>query len=400
MFGLLPVDMLNGFLLREVGVSPPITVAQLYKIIILAFLFIRVNTSEKVIIISLFGLLLLPTAFQVASSFDVKLLFIDSVMVIKWLSSVLAFFYFRIIFIHKAHLLKWVYRWMLFSFLILVLNIFLRLFGLGFPMYAMDTLEIGSKGYFYAGNEASAVLLILSSFLMYWYQLYNKKRSFIIIGLLAILTGLYLSSKTAILGTIFTFIYFFIFNPNRKRISIKKIVSLLLRIFILLPLALYLIVEYLKTADVMDRFSYFWNELDVYTFILSNRNTYFFDFIEIFKKEYNIIEMFIGVGITNYELINPNDIIEIDFLDIFFAYGIIGVSLFLFYISFLLIQSKIKSLNRKTYLFSIYSKYIAILLIVLSSLSGHVFNSGMAAIYMGCALSLMYYKSKHKNQFS
>ena len=284
--------MLNGFLLREVGVSPPITVAQLYKIIILAFLFIRVNTSEKVIIISLFGLLLLPTAFQVASSFDVKLLFIDSVMVIKWLSSVLAFFYFRIIFIHKAHLLKWVYRWMLFSFLILVLNIFLRLFGLGFPMYAMDTLEIGSKGYFYAGNEASAVLLILSSFLMYWYQLYNNRRSFIIIGLLAILTGLYLSSKTAILGTIFTFIYFFIFNPNRKRISIKKIVSLLLRIFILLPLALYLIVEYLKTADVMDRFSYFWNELDVYTFILSNRNTYFFDFIEIFKKEYNIIEIF------------------------------------------------------------------------------------------------------------
>jgi len=399
-FGLLPIDMINGYLLREVGVTSIISIAQLYKLFIIGALFMRINSTEKVIIISLFGLLLLPTAFQVASSFDVKLLFIDSVMVIKWLSSVLAFFYFRIIFIHKAHLLKWVYRWMLFSFLILVLNIFLRLFGLGFPMYSMDALEIGSKGYFFAGNEVSAVLLILSSFLMYWYQFYNKKMLFIIIGMLAILTGLFMTSKTAIFGTFLTFFYFLIFNPNRKGISISNIVSFLLSVFILLPIGFYFIVKYLKTSDVMERFSFFWNELDIYTFILSNRNTYFFDFIEIFKKEYNIIEMFIGLGITNYELINPNDIIEIDFIDTFFAYGIIGASLFLFYISFLLIQSKIKSLNRKTYLFSSYSKYIVILLIALSFLSGHIFNSGMAAIYMGCVFSLMYYKSKYENQLS
>ena len=396
-FGLLPIDMINGYLLREVGVTSIISIAQLYKLFIIGALFMRINSTEKVIIISLFGLLLLPTAFQVASSFDVKLLFIDSVMVIKWLSSVLAFFYFRIIFIHKAHLLKWVYRWMLFSFLILVLNIFLRLFGLGFPMYSMDALEIGSRGYFFAGNEVSVVLLILSSFLMYWYQFYNKKMLFIIIGMLAILTGLFMTSKTAIFGTFLTFFYFLIFNPNRKGISISNIVSFLLSVFILLPIGFYFIVKYLKTSDVMERFSFFWNELDIYTFILSNRNTYFFDFIEIFKKEYNIIEMFIGLGITNYELINPNDIIEIDFLDIFFSYGIIGCSLFLFYISFLLIQSKIKSLNRKTYLFSSYSKYIVILLIALSFLSGHVFNSGMAAIYMGCVFSLMYYKSNYEN---
>ena len=168
----------------------------------------------------------------------------------------------------------------------------------------------------------------------------------------------------------------------------------------MLPLGLYIIVEYLKTSDVMKRFSYFWNELDIYTFILSNRNTFLFDFIEVFKKEYNIIEMIIGVGQSTFETLNHNHIIELDFFDIYFTYGVIGVSLFLFYISFLLIQSKIKSLNIKTYLFSSYSKYIAILLIALSFLSGHVFNSGMAAIYMGCVFSLMYSKSKHENKFS
>ena len=267
-------------------------------------------------------------------------------------------------------------------------------------MYTVDTFEIGSKGLFYAGNEVSAVLLILSSFLMYWYQLYDKKMLFFIIGVLAILIGLYLTSKTAILGTIFTFLYFFIFNPNRKKRSIKNLVSFLLSFFILLPTGLYFIVKYLKTSDVMERFSYFWNELDIYTFLLSNRNTFLFDFIEIFKKEYNVIEMIIGVGQSTFETLNHNHIIELDFFDIYFAYGAIGVLLFLFYISFLLIQSKIKSLNRKTYLFSSYSKYIAILLIALSFLSGHIFNSGMAAIYMGCVFSLMYYKSKYENQLS
>ena len=262
LFGLLPIDMLNGYLLRDVGVIATISAAQLYKFSLLGLLFIRINSTEKVILLSIFSLLLIPTAYQVVKSFNIQLIFTDTVKITKYLGSVLAFFYFRSIFINKGHLLKWVYRWILFSFIILVINIFLKLLGIGFPMYVLDTIGIGSKGFFYAGNEVSAVLIILSSFLMYWYQFYDKKMSFIIVGVLAVLTGLYLTSKTAILGTTFTFLYFFILKPNRKKSSMKKKLSFLLSFFILLPLGLYIIVEYLKTSDVMKRFSYFWNELE------------------------------------------------------------------------------------------------------------------------------------------
>jgi hypothetical protein len=165
-----------------------------------------------------------------------------------------------------------------------------------------------------------------------------------------------------------------------------------------MPTGLYFIVDYLKYSDVMVRFSYFWKQLDIYTFILSNRNTLLFDFIEIFKKEYNIIEIFIGVGQSTFETLNHNHIIELDFFDIYFAYGIIGIMLFLFYITFVVIQSKLKSNNRKIFTFTSYTKYIAILLIVLSFFSGHIFNSGMAAIYIGCVFSLMYYKSNYENK--
>jgi len=61
-------------------------------------------------------------------------------------------------------------------------------------------------------------------------------------------------------------------------------------------------------------------------------------------------------------------------------------------------HSKLKSLNKNIFPFASYTKFISTLLILISFLSGHVFNSGMAAIYMGCVFSLMYYKSNYENQ--
>ena len=129
LFGLLPVDMLNGFLLREVQLTPVITISQLYKIVVLSLLFIRITAIERIIVFVIFGLLLLPSFFQVITSSNLKLMLVDAVKVIKYLASFIAFLYFRRIFINKGHLLDRVYKWMFFSFIIIVLNIFLRLFG-------------------------------------------------------------------------------------------------------------------------------------------------------------------------------------------------------------------------------------------------------------------------------
>ena len=400
LFGLLPVDMLNGFLLREVQLTPVITISQLYKIVVLALLFIRITTTERIIVFVIFGLLLLPSFFQVVTSFNLKLILVDAVKVIKYLASFIAFLYFRSIFINKGHLLDRVYKWMFFSFIIIVLNIFLRLFGIGFPMYTMQGLEIGSKGFFYAGNEISATLLIISSFLMYWFKLYNKPGLFIFIGVLAIVTGLYATTKTAILGTIFTFIYFLFLMPRRNMLTIKSLFIYIIFFFICMPIGGYFIIDYLESSDIMRRIAFFWDKLDIYTFILSNRNTFLFDMIEIFKEKYNIVEMLIGVGQSTFESLNNDHIIELDFFDIYFAYGLIGVLLFVLYTLFILIKAKLKLFSGKTFVFAPYTTYIALLLIVLSFLSAHIFNSGMAAIFIGCVFSLMYYKSNYENKIS
>ena len=400
LFGLLPVDMINGLLLRELQLTPVITISQLYKIVVLAFLFIRISATERIIVFVIFGLLLLPSFFQAFTSFNLKLIFVDAVKVIKYLASFIAFLYFRQIFINKGHLLDRVYKWMFFSFIIIVLNIFLRLFGIGFPMYVTQGVEIGSKGFFYAGNEASATLLIISSFLMYWLQLYNKKILFIIISGIAILTSLYITSKTTILGIFLTFIYLQVFNPVGHKLSWKNLFFHVIFLFLLIPVGLYTAVDYISSSDLMNRITYFWDRLDVYTFIWSNRNVYLFDYIEIFKKEYNIFEMIIGVGQSTFEILNNNQIIELDFFDIYFAYGLIGMFLFVTYVFFILLKAKLKSRSSNVFIFATYTNYIVILLTIVSFMSGHIFNSGMAAIFMGCVFSLMYYNSNYENKIS
>jgi len=297
-------------------------------------------------------------------------------------------------------LLNSIYKWMFFSFIIIVLNIFLRLFGLGFPMYGLNGLEIGSKGFFYAGNEISATLLIVSSFLMYWFKLFNKKILFLIVGFITILTSLYLTSKTAILGSILTLLYIQILNPASNKISAKSVFFYAIFFLFILPTGTYFIINYLASSDLMTRITYFWDRLDIYTFIFSSRNLYLFDFIDIYKKEYNIFEMFFGVGQSTFESLNNNTIIELDFFDIYFAYGLIGVILFIFYILYILINIKLKIMRRNIFIFSSYSMYISVLLITLSFFSGHIFNSGMAAVFIGCVFALMYYNSNYENKIS
>ena len=94
------------------------------------FVIVSMNCIGFVIIVlSIIALLLLPTFPQIFKRLNLQLIFVDAVKVIKYVASFIAFLYFRRIFINKGHLLKWIYRWILFSFIVLVINIFLKLIG-------------------------------------------------------------------------------------------------------------------------------------------------------------------------------------------------------------------------------------------------------------------------------
>src|SRR5699024_12680949 len=66
-FGLLPIDTLNGYLLNNSIVIPlPFSIAQIYKIILLGFLILKLCFRPKLLIyaLAILIILFLPTIFQ------------------------------------------------------------------------------------------------------------------------------------------------------------------------------------------------------------------------------------------------------------------------------------------------------------------------------------------------
>lgn len=392
MFALLPVDMINGIMLTN-GINLPITVGQLHKFLILLFIFFTFLFKPVALLISLtfLGLFLIPSILQIGQA-EPGFLLDDIIKISKYLLPLFCFLYFTSV-MKRAEptIIAKTFKLIAFSYIVLISNIFIKYLGFGYPMYEFG--DIGSKGFFYAGNEISVLLLILSSIIAFRLWKNKERKKYYLFLLLNVIAGLGISSKTAVLGIIIIFLLIPLKRPSLKT-NIKKIGYFLLSFFVILPILLYVSWEYVKNSAVYGRIIYFWEKLDFWTFLLSNRNNFFWDAWIVYKEGYNFLEKIIGVGQTKYEALNYDKIVEMDFADIFFAYGFIGLILFISIILFLMAQSLNFSNNEK-YVYANFVFMMAIILAVISTMAGHVFSSSMAAVFIGLLFSLMYLKNNN-----
>lgn len=390
MFALLPVDMLNGLVLKS-GINLPISIGQLFKLLILVFLFFRFLSKPKLLLIS-FGftlLLLLPSLYQSVKQLSAAFLFADIIKISKYLAPLFSFLFF-VDFIKQSdeNGIRKLMKLAQFSYLVLAGNVLLKYIGLGYPMYEFGS--IGSKGFFYAGNEISALLVILSSIIAFdlWH---NKKRiKYFLFWALTLFVGLTISSKTGVVGIMLIFLLIPLKRPS-IRLSIGRLIFFLSAIFLIVPLVFYLSWKFIQGTAFYIRLLYFSEKFDFWTFLLSNRNVFFKDTYQKYIDEYSIIEKIIGVGQSQYELLNNGSIVEVDFADILFAYGILGLIYFLLIMTFLFVQALRFSRNYK-YIFANFVLLMVFVLLSISTTAGHVYSSGMAAVFIGLLFSLMYFK--------
>ena len=391
MFALLPVDMLNGIALKN-GINLPISIGQLYKLLILFFLFFRFLFKPKLLFISgaLTILLMVPSIYQSLKLLSLATIFNDLIKISKYLTPVFCFLFFvDYIKNEGTNGMRRLLKLAQFSFLILAGNILLKYVGLGYPMYEYGT--IGSKGFFYAGNEISALLIILSAFIAFNLWRRRKKIYYFIFWAFTLFLGLTVSSKTGVMGILLVFFLIPLKKPSIK-ISLKRLLFFLISIGIVIPLALYLSWRFIQGTAFYIRLMYFSKKFDFWTFLLSNRNVFFKEAYDTYIEKYDLIEKFIGVGQTQYEFLNQGKIVEIDFADIFFAFGIVGLIYFFGIILFLIIQAFRFSATR-TYPYSNFTLLMILVLLGISTMAGHVFSSGMAAVFIGLLFSLMYFKN-------
>ncbi len=393
MFALLPVDMVNGILLKN-NVDLPISLGQFYKFFILVFLFIRFFFKPKLLITSLLiGLLLLtPSIYQLLTDDQSSFLFKDIIKITKYLTPFFCFLFF-VEFIENSndYANRKLMQLVRFSFTVLVINIFLKYVGLGYPSYEHG--NIGSKGFFFAGNELSALLIILSSILGFKLWLNGKKKSYYLFLIFNLLAGLTISSKTAILGII---LIFFAIPFYKKAFNPKKLIALVASLVVFLPLVFFASWKFIQNSALILRIQYFYDKFDFWTFISSSRNTYLQNSFETYWRDYNILEKLIGVGQTKYEYLNGHKVVEMDIIDIFFAYGFLGIILFIIMLIYVIVQAKRFSKTSDRPFASLVLLMVAILMII-STIVGHVFGAGMSAVFIGLLFSLMYLKQPQWN---
>lgn len=266
----------------------------------------------------------------------------------------------------------------IFSSVILTLNVITGYLGFGYTSYE----NYGYKGFFYAGNALSGVLIIIFSFLLFANHIKNKHSisSFLFFVFIAVMLG----TKSTMLGLflLLSLVYF-------RLTDLKSLLS----ISLILSLSIFLIytnIEAILNSAIFARMTYFYENGGFVRVVLSGRNE-FLDNIYPFYLNSNAAELFFGLGFEELRS-NGKPLVEMDFFDILFLFGI---STFVFYIFsiFLYISLTFKKSTHVDGVRVIYSALIVLLLIAF--IAGHILFNGLVTPFLGILLAIPYWQYNH-----
>lgn len=244
--------------------------------------------------------------------------------------------------------------------------------GIGFQTYS----EVGNKGFYYAGNEISAIMVIMFA---YSFQRWSSSKEKKHLRKLAanVLAILFVGTKSAYAALGILCIIVFLSKVKSK----KHIVSILVGTVFAVATTYFI---YTKNRDFFAQLVQVWvwkyetfikgkYENELIAFLLSGRNSKLWEAFHLLKEDLGISEILLGVG--SYSLTSRNYmLIEMDFFDLFFWYG----SIFTIILSYKLFRKACKiwtilSLGEKTFVILIFS---------ISFLGGHVLFAPSVSLVM------------------
>ena len=387
------VDSINGFVYLTFGKN--IGLSQFYKLCLI-FMFLRYFVKEKQ-----FSSLIIIASILLLSSLHVAILwfvegdFISIVSEFRF-SLILIFPIISYLFFKENINLYFnkIRRIITVNFLVIVFNILIGITGLGKSQYDEN---IGSNGFFIAGNELSGLILILSGFLLYYCWNHFRYR-YVLFSLLLLFLALIKSTKTAIFGEIILISIIpllanqsiFLYDFNRNQI-IKR--GLIISVFSIGFLVILIF------NPVAKRWIEIFSNKDLTTAITSSRNIYLNHGIELVSENFSNFNYLLGYGFGKFQnqmvdYVNLVHTIEIDFFDVLFSRGIIFTIFiygFYFYV-FLFSVSKIS--HKKVFVYSPLVVIMSMLLFLISVFAGHIITSGMCGLFLGLLFSLSHYEQK------
>lgn len=278
--------------------------------------------------------------------------------------------------------------------------------GTSFSSYLDD--NIGSVGWFYSANEIGAITVSLLPSL--YYLLFERKpvTKIVIVFSIVILAMTLLGTKTSFLGILITevlyLIYYFLNRKKNRGLGLKISLLIVFLSFVFIP-NIPAVKNLQKTIsdvndtevseDVMEEDIVVKNK-DVQKIIsvaLSGRDKFFFRTMDIYNKS-NIDSKLFGIGFVNRTEINNKHIeklIEIDPLDVYFHYGIIGFIIYfipLLYIIGKSIKYTIKNKFKLSY-FKLTNIYTIGIITLVSMMAGHIYGAPAVSIYIALSIAML-----------
>ena len=274
--------------------------------------------------------------------------------------------------------------------LVFVCNMLAGVFGFGFSTYGQGGENmIGSKGYFYAGNEISALLVVFCAFYLARAYLKNKLQ-FVVFAILSLSIGLLVSTKTSMLAVILLTFLIPILYERRRLFLLNNVPSIIFVVTLTVVLIQALVIfDAFKNAPVYSRFLFFFERHGVVGLLLSGRDTFIAELWMLFSQKNIFLGFFFGNGVSYYADFTKYSV-EMDLLDMFFWHGLSGIALVVVTFFYLSHRSWANySDDNYPYARTIFTTNL--MLLAISNFSGHIFTSGMLAFIWPCFVMLAYY---------
>lgn len=364
------VDSVNGFFMN-IGMMLPIS--QSYKLLVL-LLMIYICIHRKIGIASVMLLFFYIAVLFLHLSFineDASSTFIH---LSKFVTTIFSFLYFRdILFTNPDKSFSLIYYIFKLNFAILIMNILLGLIGVGY--YTYPTEKLGFKGFFYAGNELAGIISIFFPFFLFIVFYKKTKLMYLVFALFLVFVSALIGTKSALLiSVISSFTIPYMYGSQKER----RIVTVTL-IFIFVIVSFFLAHE---EIEMIDRMIFFYEKGGLAYLLLSSRDEYWIERSrEFFEGSFGV--QLLGLG--------GNRTIEMDPFDTLVNYGYLGVMI-VYSVIFFFIYRSFKCRNQIIFGKVIFFSNILILLI--STLAGHIYYSAMSSLFIAVLNSLTYSKLK------
>jgi hypothetical protein len=381
------IDAISGFFVQQVGIN--LRLSQALKIVIFFIFMVYILKYNKgaFFFLTIFLLLfLINPVVMVFTGNSINALSLDFPSLLRINLVIVSTVFFTILaknrpvsFHNKAKLT------FNFSFWVVCINVLSGYFGFGFFSYPNE--GFGFKGFFVAGNELSALFILLSSFVLFTsWRIKGFSFRYMTVSLLTIVIGLSIGTKAGAIASLLSPAIIPLIISISK-ISFSKALFRMTIVFLFLCSSILLFFSVIMDSAMFTRILYIFETKGIMGVIFSDRNLYAYDFFARINDSQGFFPLLFGSGsgIPQYEF----KTIEIDFLDVAMYFGF-PLALICSIFAFLSILVPLNLINKRPY--SPLVLVVNTLLFFLASVAGHVWTSGMLGIAWGILNGLLFIK--------